>query len=312
MFVQQQIGVAKPFRVSRPPGLTGYRVIDDHCHVNYHGHSVDDAVANMDALGIERAWLLAWDAPAAEFGALDPRYLSPTAVGLPFDDVVRAMERFPGRFVPGWAVDPRRPNAADRLRNAVATYGVRVFGELKVRLMYDNLDLIELYRLCGDLGLPVLFHLEIELPNTRGASVGGGSRPYWYGGEFDVLERFLAKCPETTFIGHAPGFWREISGDAARAEMYPDGPVVPGGRLPSLLERFPNLHCDMAASSGLNALSRDPEHARAFIERFADRILFGRDYWDDAHLHFLASLDLPQEVLAKVLAGNALRLVPLD
>jgi predicted TIM-barrel fold metal-dependent hydrolase len=266
----------------------------------------------MNALGIERAWLLAWDAPAAEFGGMDPQYLSPTAVGLPFDDVVRAVERFPGRFVPGWAIDPRRPDAHKRLRNAVTTFGVRVYGELKIRQMYDNLDLIAMYRLCGELGLPVLFHLEIELPNPRGASAGGGARPYWYGGEFDVLERFLAKCPGTTFIGHAPGFWRELSGDSRRTEMYPDGPIVPGGRLPALLDRFPNLCCDMAATSGLNALSRDPDFARGFIERYQDRILFGRDYWDDLHLRFLADLGLPDDVLRKVLSGNALRLVPLD
>ena len=59
---------------------------------------------------------------------------------------------------------------------------------------------------------------------------GGGARPYWYGGNFDVLERFLRQCPDTTFIGHAPGFWREMSGDSNRQEVYPHGPVTPGGR----------------------------------------------------------------------------------
>ena len=302
----------KPFKVSRPAALDGYRIIDDHCHVTYHGYTAADAVANMDQLGIERAWLLTWEAPPDEYGAGDPRYLSPNAVGLPFDDVVRAVERFPDRFVAGWAIDPRRPSAIDRLRAAVDTYGVRVYGELKLRLMYDDLDLIAMYRACGELGLPVLFHLEIELPNPGGRQLGGGPRPYWFGGEFDVLERVLAKCPDTTFIGHAPGFWREISGDAARREMYPKGPVVAGGRLPALLDRFPNLCCDMSAPSGLTALSRDPGFTRGFIERFQDRVLFGRDWWDDAQLHFLASLDLPDDVLRKVLAGNALRLVPLD
>ena len=301
----------KPFRVQRPPAFAGQRIIDAHCHVTYHGYSAADAVANMDELGIERAWLLTWEAPADEYGVGDHGSMSPHALGLPFDDVVRATERFPDRFVPGWAIDPRRPHAIARLRAAVAMYGVRVYGELKLRLMYDDLDLIAMYRTCGDLGLPVVFHLEIELPNPGGASVGGGVRPYWYGGDFDVLERFLARCPDTTFIGHAPGFWREISGDAARPEMYPAGPIRPGGRLPVLLDRFPNLWCDISAGSGLNALSRDPEHARRFIERYQDRLLFGRDYWDDAHLHFLASLGLPEPITAKLLADNALRLVPV-
>jgi predicted TIM-barrel fold metal-dependent hydrolase len=191
---------------------TDHRIVDIHTHVNYHGHSTDDAIRNMDRHGIDKAWLLTWEAPADEYGAGDPRYLSPHKLGLPFADVVDATIRYPDRFVAGWAIDPRRPQAVDRLRNAVEMYRVRVYGELKLRLMYDNLDLIAMYRACGELGLPVLFHLEIELPNPGGVSLGGGPRPYWYGGHFDVLERVLRQCPDTTFIGHAPGFWREMSG----------------------------------------------------------------------------------------------------
>ena len=44
---------------------------------------------------------------------------------------------------------------------------------------------------------------------------------------------------------------------------------------------------------------------------FQDRILYGRDYFDNKHQEFLNSLGLPQEVLEKIYAGNALRLVPL-
>ena len=302
----------KQFTVEAPAALAGYRIIDNHSHLNYHGYSVHDAIANMDALGIERAWLYTWDAPYDEYGVGDHRYMSPHQIGVTFNDVVDAIERYPDRFVPGFAIDPRRPQAIDRLRHAVEVYGVRVYGEMKLRMMYDNLDLIEMYRECGKLGLPVHFHLEIEMPNPGGVSVGGGPRPYWFGGEFDVVERFLAKCPDTNFLGHAPGFWREISGDAHRNEMYPKGPVTPGGRLPDVMERFPNLYCDIAAGSGLTALSRDPEYAKHFIERFQDRVVFGRDYWDDAHLKFLAGLGLSRDVLTKVLSGNALRLVPLD
>ena len=251
-------------RQCRPP----HRIIDIHAHVNYHGHSIDDAVRNMDRYGIDKAWLLTWEAPADEYGAGDPRYLSPHQLGIPFADVVEATQRYPDRFVAGWAIDPRRPNAIDRLKNAVETYRVRVYGELKLRLMYDDLDLIAMYRACGELGLPVLFHLEIELPNPGGVSLGGGPRPYWYGGHFDVLERFLRQCPDTTFIGHAPGFWREMSGDSDRKEVYPRGPVKPGGRLRALLDRFPNLHCDISAESGFNALSRDPDNARDFLTTY--------------------------------------------
>ena len=93
--------------------------------------------------------------------------------------------------------------------------------------------------------------------------------------------------------------------------MYPRGPVKRGGRLTKLLDRFPNLYCDLSAESGLNALRRDPENARAFLTRYQDRLLFGRDFWDDRLFTFLGTLDLPVSLRRKLLSGNALKLVPL-
>ena len=85
----------------------------------------------------------------------------------------------------------------------------------------------------------------------------------WCGGTVDNLERAMQACPGTQFVGHAPGFWREISGDAARrTETYPLGPVAPGGRVPELLEKYANLYADISAGSGLRALRRDPKHGR--------------------------------------------------
>lgn len=290
------------------------RIIDIHTHISYHDVGIPEAVRNMDAAGIDVGWLLTWEAPLDEYGEVDHGSMSPHQVGIPFADGLKAAELYPDRFVLGWAIDPRRHHAIERLRSAVKMYGVRVYGELKLRLMYDDLDMIEMFRACGELGLPVLFHLEIELPNPGGVTTSGagGGRRYWYGGDFDVLERMLAKCPDTTFIGHASGFWREISGDATTTqEMYPHGRVQPGGRLVPLLERFPNLYCDLSAGSGLNALTRDPEHARQFILDHQDRLLFGRDYWDNKLMEFLRGLDLPAPTRTKLFSGNALRLVPL-
>ena len=42
-----------------------------------------------------------------------------------------------------------------------------------------------------------------------------------------------------------------------------------------------------------------------------DRLFFGRDQFDSRLYDILVSLSLPKTVLEKILAGNALRLIPV-
>ena len=44
-----------------------------------------------------------------------------------------------------------------------------------------------------------------------------------------------------------------------------------------MLSEFPNLHADLSANSGRNALGRDPDFAAAFLERHQDKLMFGSD-----------------------------------
>ena len=88
--------------------------------------------------------------------------------------------------------------------------------------------------------------------------------------------------------------------------------MLPGGKLIEMLNKYPNLYCDMSAGSGHNALNRDREFARDFLIEYQDRILYARDYFDNIHQEFLDSLDLPKEVLDKIYYKNALKLVPID
>ena len=284
-------------------------LIDCHQHINWGGKDCDAAVADMDRAGIDVAWLLTWEVPEGEY---DPYYLSafdPRRVGLPFEDVVRACERHPTRFVAGYAPDPRRPDAIERLESAVKMYGVRVYGELKVRIVLDDPDVLRVFRKCGELALPVVVHIDVpakERPKLP-------ARDWWYCVDIDRLEAVMKACPDTVFIGHAPGFWRHISGDGYTAEgAYPEGEVTPGGRVPELLSRYPNLYADLSANSALNAIRRPPEgQGRRFLIEFQDQLLFGRDTFDDTLMDFLKQLDLPASVWDKVTCSNALRLVPL-
>lgn len=289
-------------------------IIDDHNHPDWCGHDLDKYLANMDKNNIDVTWLLSWEAPIDEY---DPAYNKRTPITyspwgpIPFERCLSYKERAPERFVLGYAPDPRRPDAIDRLNSAVDMYDVKIYGELKVRMMLDNPDAIRMYRYCGERGLPVLVHIDYEFQRPYDYP-----RPnYWYGGGIDAFERAIAKCPETIFLGHAPGFWSHISGDDLYDKNpYPKGKVQPGGKLIEMLRKYPNLYCDLSAGSGCNALSRDPEFAISFLTEFQDRILYGRDYFDNIHQEFLNSIadKLPDGVLDKIYSGNALKLVPLD
>ena len=85
--------------------------------------------------------------------------------------------------------------------------------------------------------------------------------------------------------------------------------MTEGGRMPELLRKYPNLMCDMSAGSACRALSRDPAFAKKFLLEFQDRVCYARDYFDNVHQEFINSLDLPEDVLAKIYAGNAERIL---
>ena len=283
-------------------------IIDDHNHPDWYGYNLKRYLENMDKYNIDKTWLLSWESPVDEYDPISVKVTPDYGPHGPvsFSRCVAYAERAPERFILGYAPDPRKPEAIDRLKAAVDLYGVKVCGELKLRMMYDNPDALRMFRFCGEIGLPVLVHIDYEFD-------AGGKYPrpnWWYGGGIEAFERAIAACPETKFLGHAPGFWAHISGDGKfDKEPYPTGKVMPGGALPRMLRTYPNLYCDLSAGSGCNALKRDPEFAKGFLTEFQDRILYGRDYFDNIHQEFLNSLGLPEKILEKIYCGNAMKLV---
>ena len=285
------------------------RIIDAHNHPDWHGHDLNKFLANMETYGIEKTWLYSWECPPDEFDPGPYNTVSMTHEGypIPFTACLRYKQAAPEKFVLCYAPDPRRPDAIDQLQAAMDLHGVRVYGELKLRLMFDDLDALRLYRFCGEKGLPVAVHIDYPLETGQKYP-----RPnWWYGGGIEPFERAVQACPETIFIGHAPGFWSHISADGQHDKVdYPEGEVVPGGKVQQMFRDYPNLWADLSAGSALNALTRDREHAIDFLLEFQDRLLYGRDYFDNRLQEFLNSLELPETVMAKLYHENALRLVP--
>ena len=288
--------------------------IDSHQHAFWRGLDPSRLVADLDEQGIASAWLLTWEiAPgemhAPDAAALNPAHLKPDGShpGITLSDTILTRDRYPDRFVAGFCPHAGLGDAAGRFERAVRDHGIRVCGEWKCRMAVDDARCLELFREAGKLGCPVVVHLDVpELPGRDGARV---KQERWYGGTVGNLEAALQACPETAFIGHGPGFWREISGDADEAEeAYPSGPVRRGGRLPGLLARYSNLYADLSAGSALNALARDREHARIFLAEHASRLLFGRDDYGGELIEFLCGMALPEGVLKPLFLENALRL----
>ncbi|MEP6663254.1 MAG: amidohydrolase family protein, partial [Verrucomicrobiota bacterium] len=46
------------------------------------------------------------------------------------------------------------------------------------------------------------------------------------------------------------------------------------------LQDYPNMFGDLSAGSGLNALTRDEDHARDFLKRHQDKLMYGSDCSD--------------------------------
>ena len=278
------------------------RYIDMHTHLGQcWNHTRELTAADllkwMDEHDIERAVVLPVVSPEASTYPLTP------------DFVLAQTKPHRDRLIPFCVFDPRTTYTGGRhgLKHVLQRYadqGAKGFGEHKPGVPIADPRSMELYAACGELKLPVLFHLD-EQRNTDVAGLPG-------------LEKVLQNNPDTTFIGHGPGWWASISGGISDADLgaYPKGPVAPGGAIDRLMDKYPNLYGELSAGSGAGAISRDLAFGREFLVRRSDRILFGTDYLSPGQavpqFELMPRLKLPPEVEAKVFYENARRVLRLS
>lgn len=276
-------------------------MIDVHTHIGTTWNGDEELTPEsllkwMDEHRIERSVLLPLVSPES------------SSFLLLTEPAIAAAKAHPGRFVPFCCIDPRTSyrGGVAGLTEILKRYvdqGVKGFGEHKCGLRFDDPLMFQVYEACQNLKLPVLFHMD----NQRGLDKPG----------LPALEHALRTFPELTFIGHGPGFWASISGNITQEELngYPTGEVRPGGALDALMETNPNLYCDLSAGSGANAISRDLKFGREFMLRREDRLLFGTDYLKPGQevpqFALIQELNLPAETAAKILRGNAMRVLSL-
>ena len=223
------------------------------------------------------------------------------------DLVLAECGRHPQRLIPFCDIDPRNnyltPKTVLPMLKRYVEAGAKGLGEHKCGVAIDDPRNLVIFRACSDLKLPILFHMD-AIRNTDLPGLPG-------------LEKALKAAPNAMFIGHANSWWASISAVSDRKEFagYPKTPVKPGGAIDRLMDAYPNIYGDLSAGSGLNALKRDPDFARKFVIRRADRLLFGTDYLADGQVveqfEFLDGLDLPADVERKIYRDNARRLMGL-
>lgn len=260
--------------------------------------------------------------------------------------IKNAETNYPGRFMVFCNIDFENfgnlgwtERAVKQLEDDVKSgaVGLKVYKNLGLRtkdtdgkrVTVDDERLDAIWAKCGELGIPVLIHsadpksfwddfngdnerwLELKTRPNRKRSA---TDPAPFEQIIAEQHRMFKKHPNTTFINAHMGWY---ANDLTK--------------LGQLLDDIPNMNVGIGAI--IAELGRQPRFAKAFFEKYQDRILFGKDSWqpDEFPTYFrvlesadeyfpyhkkyhafwpMYGLDLSDEVLKKVYYKNAIRIVP--
>jgi predicted TIM-barrel fold metal-dependent hydrolase len=252
-------------------------IIDIHQHTNYGGRrdaawkqitaarSHDKLLAHQRGMGATKTILLPAGRPVVRSSTLDGKAngLDGTVSGN--DDAMSLARQYPEEFAFG-ANEVSDLEDAPQVVEKYLKLGAVVIGEQKFGVECDSAEIQRLYQLAQAYNVPILMHWQVGSYNLG----------------FERFHLMLAKYPKVNFIGHAQTWWANI--DKANVNnvknLYPKSKVTPGGLTDRYLRDYPNMYADLSAGSGENAFKRDPDHAREFIKRHQDKLMFGSDCVD--------------------------------
>ncbi len=280
-------------------------LIDIHQHVGYSGRPDDVLIAHQKAMGVTRTILL----PAGR-NVNSPSTHGGVANGLQAQCLgnqacYRFAQAHPGKYLFGANEVPDLAEATAEIERYLKL-GAKVIAEQKFGVDCDSPAMERIYDLAAAHQVPVLMHWQHGMYN--------------YG--FERFYRMLEKHPRTVFIGHAQTWWANIDrslGDPAL--LYPKGKVTPGGLTDRYLADYPNMYGDLSAGSGLNALTRDEDFTRDFLQRHQDKLMYGSDCNDRVGtgtacqgaqtIAAVRRLAPNRAIERKLLCGNAQRMLKL-
>lgn len=260
------MALASPLAALAKPSVAAEPIIDIHQHTNYRDRSNERLLHHQRTMGVTHTILLPSGSQVRTPSTGDGKHNGLGGVAAGGNDSVVAMaEAHPREFFFGANEVTDLPNASDEIAKYLKRGGV-VIGEQKFSVECDSRASRRLYDLAAEYQVPILLHFQHGTYNLG----------------YERFGAVLAKHPKPIFIGHAQTFWANIDKNHAdQTVLYPKGPVAPGGLTDRYLADYPNMFADMSAGSGLNALTRDEDHARGFLERHQDKLLYGSDCNDE-------------------------------
>lgn len=254
-------------------------------------------------------------------------------------------EHYPNRFLIFTNVDFDGMDNPDWTKNAVAqleadvkmgAVGLKIYKSLGMfnrdskgnRISINDPRIDPVWAKCGELGIPVLIHAAdpkqfwqpIDNQNERWLELKThpGRRhdndPVKWETIIAEQHDIFRKHPKTKFINAHLGWY----GSDLR-------------KLGELMDKFPNMYTEIGAV--IAELGRQPRTAKAFLTKYQDRVLFGKDSWvpDEYETYFrvlesedeyfpyhkryhafwkMYGIGLPDDVLKKIYYKNAISLIP--
>lgn len=197
------------------------------------------------------------------------------------------------------------------------------------RVAVDDPRIDPIWAKCGELGIPVLIH-------------SADPEPFWFPHD-EYNERWLElkQRPRRKRSDTNPAPWGQIILEQHSVfKKHPGTNFINAhlgwygndlGKLAELMDAMPNMYSEIGAV--LAELGRQPRNASAFLIKYQDRIMFGKDSWapDEYPVYFrvletadeyfdyyrkrhafwkMYGLELPDEVLKKIYYKNALNIIP--
>ncbi len=253
--------------------------------------------------------------------------------------------RYPNRFVlftnvdfadidnPEWTARTNKQLEDDVKRGAK---GLKIYKSLGMfnkdksgkRISIDDKRIDPVWTKCGELGIPVLIHSAdpkqfwqpIDKNNERWLELKlhPGRRHDTDTVKWETImaeqHNIFRKHPKTKFIN-------------AHLGWYANDLKKLGG----LMDQFPNMYTEIGAV--IAELGRQPRTAKAFLTKYQDRVLFGKDSWvpeeyetyfrvletEDEYFPYhkryhafwrMYGIGLPDDILKKIYYKNAMKLLP--